>query len=132
MVWYPSDRFFADKGILLGGYLNRDDADAFASKPLAEQLAASRAAVEGLHPGRGHELEYGMAVTWSKMPYSLGITARFRADQESEYALLGTPDGPYYFAGEHLAHVGAWQEGAILSARHTIHMLDQHRRAQRA
>jgi monoamine oxidase len=132
LVWYPSDRFFADKGILLGGYLTRDDADTFASKPIAEQLAASRAAVEGLHPGRSHELEHGMAVTWSKMPYSLGITARFRADQESEYALLGTPDGPFYFAGEHLAHVGAWQEGAILSARHTIHMIDQHRRAQRA
>jgi monoamine oxidase len=132
LVWYPSDRFFADKGILLGGYLNRDDADAFASRSLADQLTASRSAVEGLHPGRGHELEHGMAVTWSKMPYSLGIAARFRADQEREYALLNTPDGPFYFAGEHLAHVGAWQEGAILSARHTIHMLDQHRRAQRA
>ncbi len=132
LVWYPSDRFFADKGILLGGYLTRDDADTFASKPIAEQLAASRDAVKGLHPGRGHELEHGMAVTWSKMPYSLGITARFRADQESEYALLNTPDGPFYFAGEHLAHVGAWQEGAILSARHAIHMIDQHRRAQRA
>ncbi len=132
LVWYPSDRFFADKGILLGGYLTRDEADAFASKPLAEQFAASRAAVEGLHPGRGHELEHGMAVTWSKMPYSLGIMARFRADQEPEYALLNTPDGPFYFAGEHLAHVGAWQEGAILSARHAIHMIDQHRRRQRA
>jgi monoamine oxidase len=132
MVWYPSDRFFAEKGILLSGYVTGDDAGAFASKPLTEQLEASRVAVEGLHPGTGHELEHGMAVTWSKMPYSLGITARFRADQESEYALLSTPDGPFYFAGEHLAHVGAWQEGAILSARHTIHMIDQHRRAQRA
>ena len=27
------------------------------------------------------------------------------------------PDGPFYFAGEHLSHIGAWQEGAILSAR---------------
>jgi monoamine oxidase len=27
------------------------------------------------------------------------------------------PDGPFYFAGEHLSHIGAWKEGAILSAR---------------
>jgi monoamine oxidase len=132
MVWYPSDRFFAEKGVLLGGYVTGADADTFALKPLADQLEASRVAVEGLHPGRGQELEHGIAVTWSKMPYSLGITARFRADQESEYTLLCTADGPFYFAGEHLAHLGAWQEGAILSARHAIHLIDQHHRAQRA
>jgi len=43
--------------------------------------------------------------------------------------VLSEPDGPFYFAGEHLSHVGAWQEGAILSARRTINMMDKHRRA---
>jgi monoamine oxidase len=132
LVWYPSDRFFSEKGILLGAYAIRDDAAAFAAKPLAEQLALSRAAVEGLHPGRGRELEKGMAVAWSKVPYSLGIRAFFGADQEQAYALLNEPDGPFYFAGEHLSHVGAWQEGAILSARRAINMIDKHRRAQHA
>jgi monoamine oxidase len=32
MVWYPSDRFFAQKGILLGGYAIRDDATALAAR----------------------------------------------------------------------------------------------------
>jgi monoamine oxidase len=132
MVWYPSDRFCAPKGILLGAYAVRDDASELGSKPLTDQLAASRAAVEGLHPGRSHELDKGMAVTWSKMPYSLGITARYRADQEPDYARLNEPDGPFYLAGEHLSHVGAWQEGAILSARRAIHLIDKHRRAQHA
>jgi monoamine oxidase len=31
-----------------------------------------------------------------------------------------------------LSHVGAWQEGAILSARRAINMIDAHRRSQRA
>ena len=92
----------------------------------------SRAAVEGLHPGRGRELDKGMAVAWGKVPYSLGIRALFRQDQERDYALLNEPDGPFYFAGEHLSHVGAWQEGAILSARRTINMIDKHRRARHA
>jgi len=92
----------------------------------------SRAAVEGLHPGHGRELEKGMAVTWSKVPYSLGIAARYASDYDENYTVLSEPDGPFYFAGEHLSHVGAWQEGALLSARHAINLLDRHRREQRA
>jgi hypothetical protein len=37
------------------------------------------------------------------------------------------PDGPFYFAGEHLSHIGARQEGAIVSARRAINMIDKHR-----
>jgi monoamine oxidase len=132
MVWYPSDRFFSPKGILLGAYVNRDAADEVAARPLAEQFEMSRAAIEGLHPGRGRELEKPMAVAWSKVPYSLGIAARYASDQDNNYTVLNGPDGPFYFAGEHLSHIGAWQEGAMLSARRAINMIDKHRRAQRA
>jgi monoamine oxidase len=130
LVWYPSDRFFSPKGVLLGAYATREDADALARRPLREQIEMSRAAIEGLHPGRGGELEKPMAIAWSSVPYSLGIAARYDAGQHGEYALLNEPDGPFYFAGEHLSHIGAWQEGAILSARRTINMIDRRRRAQ--
>jgi monoamine oxidase len=132
MVWYPSDRLFSPKGILLGGYAVRDDADVIAAQPLAAQFALSRAAIEGLHPGRGSEIERPMAIAWSKVPYSLGIAARYATDDDPNYATLSEPDGPFYFAGEHLSHIGAWQEGAILSARRAINMIDAHRRATQA
>jgi len=128
LVWYPSDRFFSAKGILLGAYAIGRQADEVASRPLREQFDMSRTAVEGLHPGRSWELEKPMAVAWSKVPYSLGFAARFRNGQESEYSLLNTPDGPFYFAGEHLSRIGPWQEGAILSARRAANMIDKHRR----
>ena len=63
------------------------------------------------------------------MPYSLGFIAHFRKGQEGGYSVLNTPDGPFYFAGEHLSRIGAWQEGAILSARRAANMIDKHRRA---
>jgi monoamine oxidase len=132
LVWYPSDRLLSPKGILLGGYVTRGDVDELAAKPLSEQFELSRAAIEGLHPGHGHELEKPMAIAWSKVPFSLGIAARYRTDRDPNYATLGEPDGPFYFAGEHLSHVGAWQEGAMLSARRAINMLEKHRRAQHA
>ena len=62
----------------------------------------------------------------------LGIAARYQTDRDPDYAVLAEPDGPFYFAGEHLSHVGAWQEGAMLSARRAINMMDKHRRARHA
>jgi monoamine oxidase len=131
MVWYPSERLHSSRGILIGAYAIRNDADLIGSSPLNTQFEMSRAAVEALHPGRGNALEKPMTIAWSKMPYSLGFSARYATEQDSNYALLSEPDGPFYFAGEHLSHIGAWQEGAILSARRTINMIDQHRRRRR-
>jgi monoamine oxidase len=37
------------------------------------------------------------------------------------------PDAHSNFAGEPLSHIGASQEGAILSARRAINMIDKHR-----
>jgi monoamine oxidase len=132
LVWYPSDRLFSQKGILLGGYVSRGPVDELAVRSLREQFELSRAAIEGLHPGRSRELEKPMAIAWAKVPYSLGIAARYQSDRDPNYATLSEPDGPFYFAGEHLSHVGAWQEGAMLSARRAINMMDKHRRAQHA
>jgi len=132
LVWYPSDRFFSSKGILLGAYATGGDADSLAARPLAEQFALSRATIEALHPGHGKDLTKPMAIVWSKIPYTYGLAALWQSDDDSRYTLLNTPDGPFYFAGEHLSHVGAWQEGAILSARRAIGLIDQHRRAKAA
>ena len=128
LVWYPSDRFFSQHGILLGAYATGADADNLAARPLAEQFALSRATIEALHPGHGKDLTRPMSIAWSKIPYTYGFAALWQSDDDSRYALLNTPDGPFYFAGEHLSHVGAWQEGAILSARRAIGLIDQHRR----
>src|SRR5262249_54544760 len=61
LVWYPSDRFFSAKGILLGAYAIGGQADEVANRPLREQFDMSRAAVEGLHPGQNPELQNAIA-----------------------------------------------------------------------
>jgi monoamine oxidase len=129
MVWYPSGELFSDQGVLIGAYTNGDLGALLSAKSLQDQFELSRQAVERLHPGHGHELKKPMAISWSKIPYSLGEGARYADGQTAEYDLLGRPDGPFYFAGDYLSHVGTWQESAILSARHAINMLDEHRRA---
>jgi monoamine oxidase len=131
LVWYPSAGLMTRQGVILGAYAAGfgGDADGLAAKPLAEQFAMTRAVIEGLHPGHGQDLRHPIGIAWSKVPYTLGIAARWRDGQEAIYKMLGTADGPFYLAGEHLSHVGAWQEGAILSAHRAINAIDDHRRA---
>ena len=129
-VWYPSDRMLSDKGVLISGY--GLDAGEFGNLPsVAAKLAASRAAVEKLHPGRGQELTKPLFVAWGKIPYSLGSWVRTAPDPASNipdyyagpYREFLTPDDRSYFAGDHCSHLNTWQEGAALSAQRAVQMI---------
>jgi monoamine oxidase len=41
----------------------------------------------------------------------------------ARYQELLKPEGPIVFAGEHLSHVGLWQEGAALSAHEALKLV---------
>jgi monoamine oxidase len=129
MVWYPSCDLFSDRGVLIGAYTSGDLGAWLSRKSLHEQFDLSRQAVERLHPGHGQELQKPMSISWSKIAYSLGEGAVHRDGDSTAYELLNRPDGPFYFAGDYLSHLGTWQESAIASARYAINGLDEHRRA---
>jgi monoamine oxidase len=134
LVWYPSAKLFSPTGVLISGFGSdghdsasmtgnpSDKPPAFGALPSMEaKFGASRAAVEALHPGRGQLLQKPIYVSWSKIPYSLGCFANNRAPRSAPaYSQLEKPEGRTYFAGDYLSHLVAWQEGAILSAHHTI------------
>jgi len=131
LVWYPTDKLFSPSGVLVAGFgAERDDFGGpnsgkptpFGTLPSVEdKLAASRSAVEKLHPGKSQLLAKPIYVPWSKVPYSLGCFANiFLPSSEPAYNQLEKPQGRTYFAGDYLSHLVAWQEGAILSAHHAI------------
>jgi len=47
------------------------------------------------------------------------------------YPLLLQPDGPFYFAGEHMSWITGWQEGAVRSAHYAIAEIANRVQAQR-
>lgn len=49
-----------------------------------------------------------------------GVGASGSLYYDSAYRVLQEPDDRIYFAGDHLSQVGAWQEGAMLSAHRTV------------
>ena len=61
--------------------------------------------------------------------HSLGIEGALARKDPAGYTLMSEPDGPYLFAGEHLAHVGAWQQGAFVSAWRAVNAIAARRQA---
>jgi monoamine oxidase len=131
VVWYPSAKLMSKRGVLVSGYSMENFGDFGKLPSYVAKLAASRAAVEKLHPGKGKELEKPMYMSWGKVPYSLGSWVTRGADFTSEagtyysgpYRELIVPDDRIYFAGDHCSHIIGWQEGAALAAQRTITMI---------
>lgn len=126
LVWYPSDKLFSPTGILIGGFnAERDSATgaptAFGQLTREGKLAASRQAVDKLHPGRSSLLAKPIYISWQQIPYSLGCYADNHLDGSAPaYAQLDKPEGRTIFAGDYLSQLVGWQEGATLSAHRAI------------
>jgi len=131
LVWYPSHDLHSKTGVLLGAYATGPAAERMAALSRTEQIDLTRRMIDQLHPGAGALLTKPLQVRWAEVPYNLGPWSQWPSDHEPDYALLSEPDGPFWFAGEHLSHVGAWQEGSIRSAHRAAAQLDARHREGR-
>ena len=127
-VVYPSDRFGAPKGVLVGayafGWTRAENPDAFAALSFADRFRVARESIEALHPGRSQLLSKGISVGWRQTPWSAGAGALWNdGSRGPRYAELLRPEGPIVFAGEHLSYLGQWQEGAALSAHEALKLV---------
>jgi monoamine oxidase len=144
-IWFPSAGIFTPRGVLVSGYTD-ESRSAFGGLTILQKFEESRKSIERLHPGHGKELEKPMYVSWGKIPdnegswirsygpgqerYSgFGLTPQTGQAQSAEaartrtnpgYETLIEPDGPIIFAGDHVSHIVAWQEGAALSALRAV------------
>ena len=136
-IIYPSDRYGADRGVLVAayaaGWTNQNNPEHFAGLSHDERFRICRESVEALHPGRSRQLSKGVTVAWGLTPYSEGVGALWRDGGPRQgggaggrgpmYAELLKPEGPIVFAGEHLSYQPTWQEGAALSAHDALKLL---------
>ncbi|MGJ3249432.1 MAG: flavin monoamine oxidase family protein [Elainellaceae cyanobacterium] len=129
-IWYPSNRFHAQKGVVVGAYIwDNEIGERFGNTPLNQRLLNAIADGEMIHPNYGQEVssETGLSIAWHKLPYSQGGWIEWDdAALETVYPILNEPDGPIYLAGEHLSHLVGWQEGAVLSAHQAVQTIATH------
>jgi monoamine oxidase len=141
-VWYPSWGLFGERGVVISGYWIENGSDFSKLPTLEAKLAASRNAMEKLHPGFSHLMEKPIYISWGEIPWNEGswISRGKFAEHEDPnsafytgpYRQITQPDGPFIFAGDHTARVGAWQEGAALSAHRAAELISVQVRAKRA
>ncbi|MEA3031381.1 MAG: monoamine oxidase [Sphingomonadales bacterium] len=127
---YPSGRFHADKGVLVGAYCagwTGNHLEAFNAMSHDERFRVCREVIERMHPGKARLLDKPVTVAWGATPWSEGVGPVHQDfGQEARgarYAELLRPEGPIVFAGEHLSYVLYWQEGAALSAHAALGVL---------
>ena len=123
-VWYPSSGFHAKTGILGGAYNFYPEAIGFGHTSPAIRESVAQKSLQALHPGVNNLLEHPISVAWQNIPYSEGGWVYWdEQGRERHYPVLNQPDGRVYLAGEHLSHLTAWQEGAVLSAHQVVENL---------
>jgi monoamine oxidase len=128
-TWYPSDRLMSPTGVIIAGYAFDGKAGA---RSLPDQVAYARDTIDRLHPGQSGQMTAPVIVNWQQIPYTYGL-ASFLSDSDPDaFALLNQPDGPIYFAGDHLSYVSSWQQGAFLSAHRTVNAIADRVKAQKA
>jgi monoamine oxidase len=144
-IWFPSAGLFTPRGVLVSGYTD-ESRSAFGELTMPQKFDESRRSIERLHPGHGKELEKPMYVSWGKIPDNEGSWIRSYGPGQERYPGFGLrgqtgqarsaeaartrtnpgyetliePDGPIIFAGDHVSHLVAWQEGAALSALRAV------------
>jgi monoamine oxidase len=125
LIAYPSTGFFTDgPAVLLGGYTWGAFAYEFNAMPPEERVRRAIEFGRSIHPQYDAEFSNGISVSWHRVPWMLGCFGIWR-DRAGQYEIVARGDGRTYFAGEHVSHIPAWQEGAILSAIDTISRLHQ-------
>lgn len=156
-IWFPSAGLFSDKGVVVSGYTD-EAASAFGKLTMQQKFEESRKSIERLHPGHGKELEKPMYVGWGHTAHNEGSWIRSygpgqerapaialtqqtgqarsagqaRSGTNPNYEVLIQPDGPIYFAGDHVSHIVAWQEGAALSSLRAVQMISDAVKAKQA
>lgn len=119
-MYYPSHRVpGSEGGVVLASYSWSDDAARWDSLDDDERYIYALRNLQAVH-GRRIEVFYtgaGRTQSWLRDPYAYGEAAVYTPHQMTSFHLdVGKPEGPLYFAGEHVSLKHAWIEGALETA----------------
>ena len=117
-IGYPMfDYFSRGKGVLLGAYVSTPESYIYAAETPEERIRDALYWGSKIHPQYMQEYECGVAVSWHRVPFTLGCAAQWTEEaRAAHYDSLVAMDGRIVLAGEHASRIGGWQEGAVVSS----------------
>ena len=132
-IWYPSDSYHDEKGILTGAYNFSKVAFLWGKQSVEERLEKAREGASLFGKAFGADLRDGLAIAWQNMPYIKGGWVQWHVveDAVAHFNVLdqGTgvagedgelSDPVFFVVGDQISSLPGWQEGAIASALNAL------------
>ncbi|MGM0924170.1 MAG: FAD-dependent oxidoreductase [Bacillota bacterium] len=125
-IWYPSNDYLTQKGVLIGYYNFGQNAIDYGNLSLSQRHARALSQGGKIHPQFAREIENSFSVAWHKIKYNEGGWAEYSSsDRENYYPVLNEPQGRIHLAGEHLSYLTGWMAGAFESARIVVRRIHE-------
>ncbi|GAA3919323.1 flavin monoamine oxidase family protein [Litoribacillus peritrichatus] len=132
-IWYPSNDYHDQKGILTGCYNYSKNAYEMGNLPIDKRLERARDGAKLFGKEFGAGLENGVAIAWQHMPYIKGGWAQWHLVGENTAESVhhfnhltqgtgvdGSKQPNFFIVGDQLSSLPGWQEGAIVAALNAL------------
>lgn len=130
-IWYPSDQYHAELGVLTGAYNFSAVARSWGQEGPQTRLQWAKEQAGNLGGNEfANGLKHGLAIAWQNMPYQKGGWAQWPQTVDNYLAHFNNltkgdlPDesgnNTFYIVGDQLSHLSGWQEGAVASALNAV------------
>lgn len=126
-IWYPSDEYHAELGVLTGAYNFGAIATKWGQTPPKERIEMARKGARSLASNAFADgLGHGLAIAWQNMPYQKGGWMQWRNVSGNcvdcfNNIIKGNKN--FFVVGDQASSLMGWQEGALLSAIHVANSI---------
>ena len=137
-IWYPSNAYHDQKGVLTGAYNFGEVAYKCGKQAVSTRLDNARDGAAEFDPKFADGLEDGVAIAWQNMPYIKGGWAQWQEVENGvahfnvldQGAGIYGPEGelsdPVFFViGDQISSLPGWQEGAIAAALNALSRMER-------
>ncbi|NNE14494.1 MAG: NAD(P)-binding protein [Saprospiraceae bacterium] len=136
-IWYPSNAYHDEKGVVTGAYNFDRIAHEWGKLPISKRLKKARRDASKFNKKFAKGLEDGLAIAWQNMPHIKGGWAYWQAVGNADYStkqfnIIAQGTGVYnprtkkhsapcfFIVGDQISSLPGWQEGAIAAAMNVI------------
>ena len=118
-MWYPSDNFHGDLGVLTGAYNYSKNAADWGKLTPKERVELARKGAATIHGEEfASQLKKGLSIAWQNIPTQKGgwVSWKDVPNGTDAYNILIEGDRDFYITGDQVSHLPGWKEGAMASA----------------
>ncbi len=130
-IWYPSNAYHDEKGVLTGAYNFGETARKWGFLSVDKRLNKARKCAANFGEAFAKGLHDGVAIAWQNMPHIKGGWAQWDvlgADATHCFNTLAQGTGvtgargepSFFIVGDQMSSLPGWQEGAIASALNAL------------